>query len=143
MESPTAEFVARKMSCGRFRSVLVCLRASGLQTLFQFREPSSCFLSSDRAEQFRRCFPSICRSCMPGCRRCHLRLKATVPWLEDNLKRFMKSPVLHDAFPAQYKPLLFDTAFPAQTNSVRLPSPANSTFHTQSGVVVHDHVLFL
>ena len=36
---------------------------------------------------------------MPGCRRCHLRLNASVQRLEDNLKRYVKSPVMIDAVP--------------------------------------------
>ena len=36
---------------------------------------------------------------MPGCRRCHLRLNAPVQGLEDNFQRYMKSPVMHVAFP--------------------------------------------
>ena len=51
-----------------------------------------CPLNSDRAEQFRRCFPPYVTTSMPGCQRCHLRLHAqarcfswqcmlpTLPW---------------------------------------------------------------
>ena len=100
-----------------------------------------------QAEQFRRCFPQYARTYMPGYQRCHLRQKAQVQAIEDNIKRYMKSPVLHDAFPAQYKPLL--TAFPAPTNSVRLPNPRIQPFTLRAALswkfshCVRDHVLFL
>ena len=38
---------------------------------------------------------------MPGGQPCHFKLNASVQGLEDNLKRYMKSPVLHDAFPTE------------------------------------------
>jgi len=83
------------------------------------------FLYSDQAEQFRRCFPQYARTCMPGCQRCHVRLNAPVQGLEDNIERYRNSPVMHEAVPAQYKPLLFDggvpVAFPAPTKSIRFP----------------------
>ena len=36
--------------------------------------------------------------CMPGCHRCHVRLKAPVQRLEDNIQRHMNSPMMHDPF---------------------------------------------
>ena len=36
--------------------------------------------------------------CMPGCQRCHVRLKAPVQGLEDNIQRHMNSPMMHDPF---------------------------------------------
>ena len=60
---------------------LSCLR--GIQALPKFLAPSSSFLNSDRAEQFRRCFPQYVRSNMPGCRRGHMLLKSPVLGLED------------------------------------------------------------
>ena len=53
--------------------------------------------------------PSVCRSCMPECQRCHSRLNASVQGLEKNFRRYRYSPPTHDAFPAQYKPLLFSS----------------------------------
>ena len=43
--------------------------------------------------------PSVCRSCKPECQRCHLRLNASVQGLEDNTRRYRKSPLMVDAFP--------------------------------------------
>ena len=34
---------------------------------------------------------SVCRSFMPGCQRCHFRLKASVQWLENNIRRYRNS----------------------------------------------------
>jgi len=66
---------------------------------------------------------------MPGCQRCHVRLNAPVQGLEDNIERYRNSPVMHEAVPAQYKPLLFDggvpVAFPAPTKSIRFPRLRN------------------
>ena len=50
--------------------------------------PSSAFLNSARAEQFRRCFPQHVRTSMPGYRRCQLRPNAPVQELEDSFKRY-------------------------------------------------------
>ena len=92
--------------------------------------PSPTFLNSDRAEQFRRCFPQNARTCIPGCPRCHMRLNAPVQGLEDNFKRYMNSPVMVDAVPAQYTPLLFygrlPMAFPAPTKSIRFARLSDS-----------------
>merc|ERR1711916_247075 len=66
---------------------------------------------------------------MPGRQRCHVRLNAPVQGLEDNVERYRNSPVMHEAVPAQYKPLLFDggvpVAFPAPTKSIRFPRLRN------------------
>ena len=35
---------------------------------------------------------------MPGCQRCHVRLKAPVQGVEDNIQRHMNSPTMHDPF---------------------------------------------
>jgi len=90
------------------------------------------FLNCNQAEQFRRCFPQYAATCMPGCQRCHVRLNAPVQGLKDNIERYRNSPVMHDAVPAQYKPLLFHggvpVAFPAPRKSIRFPRLRNFNF---------------
>ena len=84
---------------------LPCLR--GLQTFVVTVWPSSSYLNSAQAEQFKRCFPQYVRTSMPGCGRCYLRLNAPFQGLEGSFKRYRNSPAMHDAFPAQYMPPLF------------------------------------
>ena len=47
-----------------------CMRTSNFCT--SYGSAFVTFLNSDRAEQFRRCFPQYARACVPGCQRCQL-----------------------------------------------------------------------
>merc|ERR1711916_258740 len=71
-----------------------------------------------------------------ACQDVHARMSAlscaterASPGVEDNIERYRNSPVMHEAVPAQYKPLLFDggvpVAFPAPTKSIRFPRLRN------------------
>ena len=80
-------------------------------------------------------FLSVCRSFMPGCQRCHLRLKASVQGLENNIRRYRDSLAMHDAFLAQCKLLLFHTAIPHLRSVSDSPFFAVSSSHFPSGVV--------
>ena len=71
-------------------------------------------------------FPSACQE--RACQNVGVviwGLNAPVQGLEDTFKRYIKSPVVHVTFPAQYMPLLFHggvpMALPAPTKSFRFP----------------------
>ena len=71
-------------------------------------------------------FPSVCQEMHARTSAWSGRLNKPVQGLVDNIKRDMNRPVMHDAFPAQYVPLLFHgplpKAFPAPTKCIRFPS---------------------
>ena len=67
---------------------------------------------------------------MPGCLRCHLRPNAPVRELEDNIQRYLNSPVMVDTVHAQHRPFFFhdrvSMAFPAPTVITSLSSVASA-----------------
>ena len=71
------------------------------------------------------------RTCISGCQRCHATERAR-PAFDDNIVRYVNSPVAHDAVPAQHDPLLFlggvPFALPAPTKIIRFFRLRNLTF---------------
>ena len=93
-----------------------------------FKHCASCgfafnnFRNPDRAECVRRYFFQCARTCISGCQRFHAAERSG-PGLDDNIVRYVNSPVMHDAVHAQHEPLLFHDgvpfALPAPTKSIR------------------------
>ena len=71
------------------------------------------------------------RTCISGCQRCHATERAS-PAFDDNIVRYVNSPVAHDAVPAQHDLLLFlggvPFAPPAPTKIIRFFRLRNLTF---------------
>ena len=71
------------------------------------------------------------RTCISGCQRCHATERAS-PAFDDNIVRYVNSPVAHGAVPTQHDPLLFlgglPFALPAPTKIIRFFRLRNLTF---------------
>ena len=82
---------------------------SACMTMFQGmpKSPMQTKFVAHMRRAIRTCFFQYATTCMPECKRCHVRLNAPVQELEDNIKRHMNSPVMHDAVLTQYKSQLF------------------------------------
>ena len=103
-------------------SVRPRLRASGRQILCQLR---FCFFSASRAEQFPKMCPSVWQGMHARMSACSRRLheQRASPGFGDNIERYMNRPVVHDAAPAQYKPLLFHgRVISTPTKYIRFPT---------------------
>jgi hypothetical protein len=83
------------------------------------------FVSTKKAKHFRRAFPRDIMYRFPDLVQSAVRMVAPVQGLEANVERYRNSPVMHEAVPAQYRPLLFQggtsITFPSPTKSIRYP----------------------
>ena len=92
------------------------------------------FLNPDLAECVRRCFFQCAKTCIPGCHRFHAAERARQGF-DDNIFRYVNSPVMHVAVSAQHEPLLFHggvpVALPVPTKSIRFLRVRRGTLHVE------------
>jgi len=78
------------------------------------------------AEQLWRCMEGFSNWSLPSSKVCHVSWSKPLQGLEAHVERYRNSPLMHEAVPDMFRPMLFDcrgerVPFPAPTKKVKAP----------------------
>lgn len=83
------------------------------------------FITTEEAQRFRRRFEGFSSWGLVSHKICNVSWSDALQGLQAHIDRYRNSPVMHEAVPDEFKPMLFEggkrIAFPPPTKSVRAP----------------------
>mmetsp|Transcript_64769 Transcript_64769/g.163038 ORF Transcript_64769/g.163038 Transcript_64769/m.163038 type:complete len:427 (+) Transcript_64769:69-1349(+) len=83
------------------------------------------FLSTEEAQRFRETFEGFSDWGLVSHKICNVSWSDALQGVQAHIDRYRNSPVMHDAVPDEFKPMLFENGqrvpFPAPTKSIRAP----------------------
>jgi len=83
------------------------------------------FLTTEEAERFRATFEGFSDWGLVSHKICNVSWSDALQGVQAHIDRYRNSPVMHDAVPDEFKPMLFENGkrvlFPAPTKSIRAP----------------------
>jgi hypothetical protein len=94
-------------------------------------------LTIGAAERFWCCFDGYSNWVIPSRKHCGVSWSNPHQGLKSNIDRYKNSPVMHEAVPEEYKPIVFEDgepiAFPQSTKKIRVPRVRNYSESNNNG----------
>merc|ERR1711972_1280490 len=91
--------------------------------------------STEHALRFWKTFNGFSQWIIPSKKRCTVRWSSPHQGLQSNIDRYQNSPIMHEAVPDEYKPMLFvdGIATPLPENTKKMRAPRIKKYLMQAG----------